>query len=164
MVKVQDEHKCLALVFGYLRQLHKSKRGLMMVVKGRYVTGRVWIHFILGDTAGNNTWLAHYNSSGKVKRPYRDCSCCFGRMSDTNPRCQYIALEDMRKAKRRKLNATTEKAKKVIFKAISKHDIRNALTEPDLPLSELIHGQYLMFPPELLHTSGSGLIMYMICL
>ena len=139
MVKVQDEHKCLALVFRSLRQLHKSKRGLMMIVKGRYVTGRVWIHFFIGDTAGNNTWLAHYNSSGKVKRPYRDCSCCFGRMSDTNPRCQYIDLEDMRKAKRRKLNATTEKAKKVIFKAISKHDIRNALTEPDLPLSDLIH-------------------------
>jgi hypothetical protein len=41
------------------------------------------------------------------------------------------------------------------------YDIRNALTEKSLPLSENIHGPYKMMPPELLHTSGSGLIMYM---
>ena len=48
-----------------------------------------------------------------------------------------------------------------IFQVISKYDIRNALTEPDLPLSDHIHGPYRMTPPELLHVSGSGLIMYM---
>jgi hypothetical protein len=41
------------------------------------------------------------------------------------------------------------------------YDIRNALTENSLSLSENIHGPYKMIPPELLHTSGSGLIMYM---
>jgi hypothetical protein len=41
------------------------------------------------------------------------------------------------------------------------YDIRNALTENILPLSDMIHGPYKMMPPELLHTSGSGLIMYM---
>jgi hypothetical protein len=41
------------------------------------------------------------------------------------------------------------------------YDIRNALTEMSLPLSDNIHGPYKMMPPELLHTSGSGLIMYM---
>ncbi len=30
-----------------------------------------------------------------------------------------------------------------------------------LPLSDDIHGPFKMMPPELLHTSGSGLIMYM---
>ncbi len=30
-----------------------------------------------------------------------------------------------------------------------------------LPLSDDIHGPYKMMPPEFLHTSGSGLIMYM---
>ena len=40
--------------------------------------------------------------------------------------------------------------------------IRNALTEKSLPLSDNLHGPYKMMPPELLHTSGSGLvIMYM---
>ncbi len=41
------------------------------------------------------------------------------------------------------------------------YDIRNALTEKILPLSNNIHGPYKMMPPELLHTSGSGLIMFM---
>jgi hypothetical protein len=41
------------------------------------------------------------------------------------------------------------------------HDIKNALTENSLPLFDNIHGPYKMMPPELLHTSGSGLIMYM---
>jgi hypothetical protein len=36
----------------------------------------------------------------------------------------------------------------------------NALTEKRLPLSDNIHGPYKMIPPELLHTSGSGLIIY----
>jgi hypothetical protein len=35
------------------------------------------------------------------------------------------------------------------------------LLEKHLPLSDDIHGPYKMMPPELLHTSGSGLIMYM---
>jgi hypothetical protein len=41
------------------------------------------------------------------------------------------------------------------------YDIKNALTEKSLPLSDNIHGMYKMMLPELLHTSGSGLIVYM---
>jgi hypothetical protein len=44
---------------------------------------------------------------------------------------------------------------------VSMYDIRNALTEKSLPLSDNIHGLYKTTPPELLHTSGSGLIMYL---
>jgi hypothetical protein len=47
------------------------------------------------------------------------------------------------------------------YRSISMYDIRNALTEKCLPLSDNIHGLYKMMPPELLHTSGSGFIMYM---
>ncbi len=41
---------------------------------------------------------------------------------------------------------------------MSMYDIKNALTEKSLPLSDNNHGPY---NPELLHTSGSGLSMYM---
>ena len=44
---------------------------------------------------------------------------------------------------------------------MSMYDIRKALTEKCLPLSDNIHGPFKMVPPELLYTSGSGLIMYM---
>jgi hypothetical protein len=50
---------------------------------------------------------------------------------------------------------------KDVFRKMSKHPIKNALLRPDLPLSDLIHGPYRMMTPEILHTSGSGLIMYM---
>jgi hypothetical protein len=39
------------------------------------------------------------------------------------------------------------------------YEIRNALTKKSLPLSDNIHGPYKMMPPELLHTSGIGLIV-----
>jgi hypothetical protein len=44
---------------------------------------------------------------------------------------------------------------------MSRYDIKNALTKKYMPLSDNIHGPYCMMPPELLHTSGSGLIKYM---
>ena len=81
-------------------------------------------------------------------------------MDDTDPKCRYISLEDMQAAKRRKLNAKTKTDEQNVFKRLSKHDIKNALTHPDLPLSDRVHGVYGMTPPELLHSSGSGLIMY----
>ncbi len=47
------------------------------------------------------------------------------------------------------------------FRSVSRYDINNAFLEKHLPLSDNIHGPYKMMPPKLLHTSGSGLIMYM---
>ncbi len=48
------------------------------------------------------------------------------------------------------------------MKEMSRYDIKNALTKKYMPLSDNIHGPYCMMPPELLHTSGSGLIKYML--
>ncbi len=39
--------------------------------------------------------------------------------------------------------------------------IQNALHDDHIPLSDNVHGPYKMMPLELLHTSRSGLIMYM---
>jgi hypothetical protein len=47
------------------------------------------------------------------------------------------------------------------LKKMSRYDIKNALTDKNMPLSDQIHGPYCIMPPELLHTSGSGLIKYM---
>ena len=161
IVKVQDEHKCLALAFRSLRELTQSGRVIKANVNGRLVSGKVWIHFFIGDTAGNNAWLGHYNGSGKLKRSYRDCHCKFDSMNRPYHSCEYVTLDEMRQAKRRKTSATTAKEKRIVFHDISKHDIRNALTEPHMPLSDQVHGPYKMTPPELLHISGSGLIKYM---
>jgi hypothetical protein len=47
------------------------------------------------------------------------------------------------------------------FKSVSMYDIKNAFLERFIPLLDNIHGPFRMMPPELLYTSGSGLIMYM---
>ena len=52
--------------------MNASKGGLKISVKGRLVSACAWIHFFIGDTKGDNKWLGHYNSSGKLKQPYRD--------------------------------------------------------------------------------------------
>ena len=43
---------------------------------------------------------------------------------------------------------------------MSQYDIKNALSAKDLPLSDKVHGAHCMMPPELLYTSGSGIIKY----
>jgi hypothetical protein len=41
------------------------------------------------------------------------------------------------------------------------YHIKNAFLEQFIPLSDNNHGPFRLMPPELLHTSGSGIIMYM---
>ena len=53
------------------------------VVLGRHVRVKVWIHFFIGDTEGNNKWLGQYpgNREG-VKRPFCDCNCTYHDLSN----------------------------------------------------------------------------------
>ncbi len=69
-------------------------------------------------------------------------------------------MEDINFSKKRKQE--DEDTGMEYYHSISMYDIRNALTEKSLPLSDNIQGPYRMMPPELLHTSGSGPIMYML--
>ncbi len=121
---------------------------------------KVWIHFFIGNTKGNNKWLVQYPGNREdVRHPYCDCKCQFHDLSNPNSNCAYLTMEDIKFAKKRKREE--EDAGIEYYRSIFMYDIRNALTENSLPLSDNIHGPYKMMPPELLHTSGSGLIMYM---
>ena len=131
----------------------------MASVLGMEVNIKVWVHFFIGDTEGNNKWLGHYPGAQQVHRPYRDCQCDFNNMSNPNPTCVYTTLSEMRDAKR--LKKVDENQGLLRMKEMSRYGIKNALTKKYKPLSDNIHGPYCMMPPELLHTSGSGLIKYM---
>jgi hypothetical protein len=65
----------------------------------------------------------------------------------------------MRAVKR--LKKEDEKKGLMNLKLMSQYNINNTLTDKYMPLSDNCHGPYGMMPPELLHTSGSGLIKYM---
>ena len=51
--KMQDEHTCLSCAFQSL-QKKSEEGGFDLVVLGEQVRVRVWIHFFIGDTEGNN--------------------------------------------------------------------------------------------------------------
>ena len=157
--KIQEKHKCILFIFESLKDLSNGK-GFDCVVLGCTVHVQVWIHFFIGDTEGNNKWLGQYpgNKEG-VKRPYQDCKCSFDEFSNPDPKCTYLTMEDCRYAKRRKQEDDDSGVE--FFRSMSTYDIENALHDDHLPLSDNVHGPYKMMPPELLHTSGSGLIMYM---
>lgn len=156
--KVQDEHNCISYVLKSLRDLCSSG-GIRTEVMGREVHIKLWIHFIIGDTEGNNKLLGHYQSSNsRVQKPYRDCHCSFDDLNLTNPQCTYISLADMDKGKQL-LRKDKERGVEY-FKSISKHPINNALLQHSLPLSDVVHGPFGMTPPEALHTFDSGLTMY----
>ena len=157
--KIQSEHICLSRVLKSIRDI-TDRGGIRTTIMGREVHIKVWIHFIIGDTEGNNKWLGHYpgNNSGTI-RPYRDCQCSFADMAKTVTKCVYTTLREMETCR-----STLESNRNVgldAFQKISRYPIKNAFLERGVPLSDTIHGPFRMTPPELLHTSGAGLIMYM---
>ena len=157
--KLQDEHDCLSCVFQSIRRIHQ-KGGFRAKVLGRNVNVKIWIHYFIGDTEGNNKWLGHYQGSNSgVNRPYRDCKCSFHDLSNPNPNCVYVTMKEMREAKRELRN--NEAVGMIRFKKISRHPIKNALTIKYMPLSDMHHGPSAMMPPELLHASRAGMVKYM---
>jgi len=157
--KIQNEHNCLSYVFKSIRDIH-NRGGIRTSVMGRHVHIKVWIHYFIGDTEGHNKWLGHYpgNNSG-IRRPYRDCQCSFPDLRKTNPTCLYTTLREMEDA--RTVLENNEQEGLALFQRLSRYPIKNALLERGLPLSDHVHGPFRMTPPELLHTSGAGLILYM---
>jgi hypothetical protein len=104
--------------------------------------------------------LGQYSGNREgVQQPYQECKCTFDILNHTNPICNYFTLEDIKETKRRKCNDNDGGV--LYFKLVSMYDIKNAFLEQFIPLSDNVHGPFRMMPPELLHNSGSGLIMYM---
>jgi len=156
--KVQDEHNCLSCVFESIRRIHKNG-GFKTTVLGQDVNVKIWIHYFIGDTEGNNKWLGHYQGSNPgVSRPYRDCTCSFDELSNPNPTCVYVTINEMRDAMQELRNSND--VGMLIFKKLSRHPIKNALTINHMPLSDMIHGPSAMMPPELLHASMAGMLKY----
>jgi hypothetical protein len=121
--KIQDKHTCLSCIF---ESLHRITRwgGFDLSVLGQNVTVKIWIHYFIGDTEGNNKWLGQYpgNCDG-VQCPYRDCKFSFGDLKCTNPNCVYITLDNIQQDNMRKQNDND--GGKQYFKSVSHYDIKN---------------------------------------
>ena len=158
VMKIQDEHECLSCVFESIRMIHRNC-GFRATVLGKDVRVRIWIHYFIGDTEGNNKWLGHYSGNkSQVCRPFRDCSCNFDELSNHNPTCIYSTLQEMTCAYALKRN--DEEAGLIRYRELSRYPIKNALTKKYMPLSDTVHGPSRMMPPEVLHVFYSGLLRY----
>jgi hypothetical protein len=51
--KIQDKHTCLSCIFESLRRITRQG-GFDLCVLGQNVTVKIWIHYFIGDTEGNN--------------------------------------------------------------------------------------------------------------
>ena len=56
--KIQNQHNCLSAVPKSIRDNHE-RGGIRTTVMGRDVHIKVWIHYIIGDTEGNNKWMGN---------------------------------------------------------------------------------------------------------
>jgi hypothetical protein len=75
------------------------------------------------------------------------------------PKLCLHTLDDIQQDNIRKQN--NENGGRQYFKSVSRYDIKNAFLQRFMPLSNNVHGPFRMMPPESLHTSGTGLIVYM---
>ncbi len=146
-------------MFESIRQIHRNG-GFRATVLGKEVNIRIWIHYFIGDTEGNNKWLGHYQGNkSQVHRPYRDCTCSFHELSNPNPSCVYTNMNEMKGVKL--VMQDSEAVGLLRYKQLSRYPITNSLTGKYMPLSDMHHGPSCMMPPELLHALQGGLIKYM---
>jgi len=57
--KIQDKHTCILCILQSLCNI-SNEGGFDLVVLGLNVCVKVWIHYFIGDTEGNNKWLGKY--------------------------------------------------------------------------------------------------------
>ncbi len=95
----------------------------------------VWIHFIVGNMAGYNNRIGHYNSE-KMKYIHQDCWCLYEQLTDPLSQCQLVTLADLAFAQ------MTDGHLKHLYK-------KNILNAFDgIPLSNVDHGLMNCIPTE----------------
>jgi hypothetical protein len=106
-----------------------------------------------------NGWVNIHVTVKEFNNPIKIANVHLTNLNHTNPTCVYLTLEDIKETKRRTRNNNDGEIQ--YFKLVLMYDIKNAFLEQFIPLSYNVHGPFRMMLPELLHTSGSELIMYM---
>jgi hypothetical protein len=113
-----------------------------------HVCVKLWIHFIAGDTSGNNNLVGHMNG-GWPKFIYQDCKCLFDELSSPIPTGSLIPSEELKQAHLTEDGLTN----------LCKKNISNAFK--NVPFVDEIYGLLGSVPAEMLHVSGTGLLKHM---
>ena len=154
---LQDEHDCLQAILQDIIDIH-SKGGERRTIFGKEKNLIFWFHIIIGDIQGNNNLAAAYQNSGV--RPYRLCKCSHDDLDTESLSCEYVTLTEFQEYKHLSSDFSRNAARE-LMKQISRHGV-DTVWEKGVPLADMIHGVNLITPPEMLHTVGVGIAVYII--
>ena len=127
----------------------------------------------VGDIAGVNEMIGHYNSS-KARCVVKDCKCDKDDVMQFPLKCQHVTWADLqscdtveeifemytRKGMISEKDMSDMMNDSELAKSLSKHQITNAFDA--LPLSDPYQGIIGMTPQEMLHLMGCGIFKYLI--
>ncbi len=172
-----DYHKVLKAAFSSFKRYY-DMGGILWEDPndGRVITLKPYIHYIIGDTAGNNELIGHYQGC-KARLQLKDCRCTEDQLIIFPPVCSYVSFRDMiqvggetteifKRYDENNLISWIELSmvrrdrskKRMVQKHYSKHAVENAFD--DLPLSDPYQGIVGITPQELLHVIDSGIVGY----
>ena len=148
--KLKDFHALLDVGFMSFNKCCKAGGFVVEQKSGKKILYKPFIPLIIGDTAGNNELLCHYNCSGNrgICCPMNKCRCTGPELNKVPPQCHFISSMDIQKS----LTDTQ------FAKSISQHQIRSALSR--LPIADMIRGPMAITPFENLHAFYTGIFAY----
>ena len=150
VTKLKDFHALLDIGFMSFNKCCKADGFVVEQKTGKKVLYKPFIPLIIGDTAGNNKLLCHYNCSGnsRVSCPMNKCMCSGPDLTKVPPECTFITSKDIQQT-------ITDK---IFAKTISQHQITSALSW--LPIADCHQGAADITPFENLHAFYNGLFSY----
>ena len=140
---------------------------------GTDVLLKPYVHCFVGDIAGINEMIGHYNNNS-ANCLVKDCKCNQEEVLEFEPNCSPIKWTDLQACDNAKevfdmyaeKGLVSERDMSCIMddpelaKEISKHPIVNAFDS--LPLSDPYQGVIGMTPQDMLHVVGGGIFKYLI--
>ena len=172
LLKLQDYHKVMSVALSSFVKCYEDGGFMWQDEQGRDVLLKPYVHCFVGDIAGVNEMIGHFNTWNS-QCPAKDCKCSREEFVNTfPPKCSPVQWAEIQECKDVKeifklylqKGLVSEKDMSVILddpdyaKAISKHPIKNAFDA--LPLADPYQGIIGMTPQDMLHMMGVGNFKY----
>ena len=171
--KLEDYHKVMSVALSSFRECYEAGGFMWKDEDGREILLKPYIHMIVGDIAGVNEMVGHYNTC-HANCVVKDCKCNHEDLVEFPPKCSQMKWSELQACNSVKeiFDLYAEKGlvserdmsdimnDKELAKSISKHPVTNAFDS--LPLSDPYQGLIGMTPQEMLHMMGCGIFKYLL--
>ena len=183
--KLQDYHKVLGVALSSFTKCYEDGGFYWKDPEGNDILLKPYIHMIIGDIAGVNEMVGHYNTS-HANCVVKDCKCNHEQLLSFPPVCHQVKWNDIQECETVEeifkmyhdkglvseaemsevmkdvttLDKQGKKDLKSYQKSISKHPVENAFDK--LPLADPYQGVIGITPQEMLHLMGAGIYKYLL--